>query len=165
MTLPGTFDNMKTIQLTQGKVAIVDDDDFEMLNAYKWFAHKQGDRFYARRNTSIRNGAKRTAIGMHRVIMRTPVGFETDHVNGDGLDNRRDNLRIATSSQNKMNRGSRRDNKLGVKGVSRSRGRFRAVIQINGNYKLIGVFLTIEAASAAYQLAAQKLFGEFAHVA
>ena len=163
MTLPGTFDNMKTIQLTQGKVAIVDDKDFEALNAHKWLASKNGYRFYAQRK--FMNGCKWKTIMMHRVIMNAPDGFEIDHINGDGLDNRRDNLRVATRAQNSVNAGSHRDSKLGIRGVSPERGKYRASIRIDGKNKHLGRFHNVGDAIAAYQSAAKEHHGEFAHVA
>jgi hypothetical protein len=154
---------MKTIQLTQGKVALVDDEDFEALNQFRWYADKaHGNRFYACRDD--RDGAKQTKIYMHAHIIQTPRKMHTDHINGEGLDNRRANLRVATPSQNLMNRGSNKNSKLGVKGVSPHRRRYMAMIKINGKSKYLGLFLTIEAASAAYQAASQQVHGEFAKI-
>jgi len=84
----------KEIPLTQGKVALVDAEDYDMLMKWKWFAHKDGNVFYA--TFSLKKDPvtkKRSKLWMHRVIMQTPDGMQTDHINGDGLDNRRKNLR------------------------------------------------------------------------
>ena len=88
---------MKEILLTQGKVAVVDDVDYEQLSRYKW----QFDR-YAYRTIVLDNGKKRS-IRMHRAIMQPPKGLVVDHINGDKLDNRRSNLRVVEYSVNSMN--------------------------------------------------------------
>src|SRR3989304_2105986 len=89
---------MKEIQLSQGKVALVDDEDFEMLNRYKWSAMRGANTYYAYTHIILESG-KRTSIAMHRVIMQTPVGYETDHRDRNGLNNQRFNLRICTHSK------------------------------------------------------------------
>jgi hypothetical protein len=151
---------MKTITLTQGNVAIVDDDDYKMLIAHRWFTMKSGNQFYAVRNEN--NGKKRRLIMMHRVILLTPKGMDTDHISGDGLDNRRANLRVATRTQNNINRAASKNNKLNTKGVILHQGKYRAEIRFNGKNQYLGSFLTIAEAAAAYQSAAEKLYGEFA---
>lgn len=103
---------MKQIPLTKGRFAIVDDEDFEELNRYKWYSDHKG---YAARNSPYVNG-KRHVIWMHRVIAGTPAGMETDHINGIKNDNRRSNLRIATTVQNAMNRGLSKNNTSGYRG-------------------------------------------------
>jgi hypothetical protein len=150
---------MKTIPLTKGKVAIVDDEDFEALSAHKWYAIKGGTRFYA-----VRSSGKPTKIKMHRAIMQPRDGMDIDHISGDGLDNRRENLRVATRSQNMMNVGVRKNNNLGVKGVRLHQGKYEARIQINGRLKYLGRFPAIPEAAAAYAAAAQIHHGEFARV-
>jgi len=92
---------MKEIQLTQNKVALVDDEDFEYLNQFKWCAAKLSGIFYAVRNAP-RDG-KRYMYFMHRVIMQTPDGMQTDHKSGETLDNRRCNLRVCSVMQNGHN--------------------------------------------------------------
>ena len=95
---------MKEIKLTQGKVALVDDRDYEALNCFKWYVTNPiKTRSYAVRSQQISPNV-REKLRMHRVILQTPHGLLTDHINGNGLDNRRENLRIVTSSQNSMNR-------------------------------------------------------------
>lgn len=86
---------MKEIPLTQGKVALVDDEDCERLNQFKWYALKRPNTWYAVRNVWVEN--KRTAISMHREIMDASRGQEIDHKNGDGLYNLKVNLRFCTS--------------------------------------------------------------------
>src|SRR5574343_411505 len=93
---------MKEIQLSQGKVAIVDDEDYDYLNQWKWYAaERKCGIWYATRN--IRKDGKVRIIPMHRVILNTPKGMDTDHINGDGLDNRRSNLRSCTHMENICN--------------------------------------------------------------
>jgi hypothetical protein len=101
---------MREIPLTQGKVAIVDDVDFESLNERKWFAARRPNTFYAMRNGSRQGGGRRGPPElMHRVILARKLGRvldpreKPDHWNGDGLDNQRDNLRLATHAQNCRN--------------------------------------------------------------
>jgi len=152
---------MKLIPLTKGKFAKVDDEDFECLSQYRWFYHHTG---YAGRNIRI-DGEHRT-ITMHRVIVRTPPGMDTDHINGDKLDNRRENLRICSHTENVRNQPVRSNNTSGYKGVSfysRSR-KWRANIYVGHMQRNLGYFVTPEEAAQAYDKAARILFGEFARL-
>ena len=97
---------MRKIELTKGKYALVDDDDFEYLNQWKW---------YFNAGYAVRGCPKR--ILMHRVILNTPNNMISDHINRDKLDNRRSNLRVATPSLNNFNTKTRIDNKSGIKGI------------------------------------------------
>jgi len=92
----------KTIPLSQGYEATVDDEDFEYLNQFKWNVRIVYGTQYAKRNITTAIG-KKTTVNMHREIMKAPKNFMIDHVNGNGLDNRKENLRISTRSQNLMN--------------------------------------------------------------
>lgn len=150
---------MKEIKLTQGKVALVDDADFEMLSQYKWHVIKQPARgcYIASTYSKI----KRSAVQMHRLIMKTPKGMDTDHINGDTLDNRRSNLRICTRSQNQMNKCRARNNTSGFKGVSRSGKKWMAYIKINRKLKHLGVFKDKLEAHQAYIAACKKYHGEY----
>lgn len=156
---------MKHIPLTQGKFAIVDDEDFDWLSQWKW-CFNQG---YAARTQNIGtfNGKeKKIGIQMHRLILGTPNGVETDHHDGDGLNNQRDNLREATSSQNQMNRASKINSTSLFKGVSWSRHKKRWVAQITINKKVtyIGSFRNEVDAAKAYNEAAIIHYGEFARL-
>lgn len=143
-----------------GKFALVDDDDYEYLSQYKWRCDATG---YAR--YSVYSKPKRTilTILMHRLILNTPDGFDTDHINGDRLDNRRSNLRLATCQQNSAN--SRGHGRASIfKGVGFQHGLWRAQIGIDQNVRHLGVFATQRAAAQAYNEAATQYFGEFARL-
>jgi len=100
-TVMPTSDDTRLIPLTQGKVAIVDAADYDWLNQWKWYASKEGRVFYAiRRDNDC--GGRDIKVRMHRVILGVPTGLEGDHINGDGLDNRRANLRTVTKQQNSL---------------------------------------------------------------
>jgi hypothetical protein len=150
---------MKNIQLTQGKVAIVDDADFEWLSQWPWFfstgyAIRREGKLFGRKN-----------IMMHRLIMNTPEGMDTDHINGDKLDNRRENLRVCTRSQNMQNTTRRSDNTSGYKGVDwdKENGKWRAEIKVDSRRINLGRYDSAEEAALAYDRAAREYHGEFAN--
>jgi hypothetical protein len=151
------------VTLTRGYEAIIDAADVPLVEGWNWHAVPEWSTFYARR-TDYKNGKK--TVQMHRVIINCPDGFEVDHINGDGLNNRRFNLRIATKSQNQSNRGPQVDNKSGIKGVywCKSKLKWVAGIKLNKVRRALGVFDTPEAAHAAYIAASKKLHGEFGRV-
>lgn len=153
---------MIRIPLTQGEFALIDDADFEQVNKYGWFAHKCGHRFYA--NRSFYRDRQKITESMHRMILGLRPDQATDHINGDSLDNRRTNLRIATLSQNQHNRKPNKESASKYKGVSRTCGNssWRAQIRIKGEKMHLGSFLIEEEAAQAYDEAALKYFGEFA---
>lgn len=147
---------MKLIPLTQGQSVQVDDEDYEYLSQFKWYAHReQSGVYYAKRKVNV-DGVKKT-LPMHRVIMNTPDGMVCDHVNHVTLDNRRSNLRNCTYGQNNMNKTTR--NKCGYLGVY-----VIASITVNGKNVHLGTFETMEDAAKAYDDAAKKYFGEFANL-
>ena len=150
------------IELTRGKVAIVDDEDYKELSELKWFANKIGNTFYA--VCTFNGGAFKCTKYMHRVILDAPSDMCVDHIDGNGLNNCRSNLRLSTKSQNGANRGKQADNTSGFKGViwySRCR-KWRAQIKINGKNKFLDSFDSPEDAARAYDEAARKFFGGFA---
>lgn len=146
----------KTIPLTQGKVAIVDDCDYAELSKYKWCFHKR----YAIRNVKANGKCKQ--VYMHRVIAGTPDGMETDHVNGDSLDNRRCNLRWATTAQNQANRRIDGDNRSGYKGVYFHARSGKWMARLSDRY--LGIHETPQGAAVAYNRAAQSVYGEYARI-
>jgi len=151
------------IPLTKGYEAIIDASDLELVSQYKWHAvvsKKTGD-VYAVTTSVGQRGSKR--IKMHRLLLGMPRQH-VDHHNGDTLDNRRENLRTATVSQNQMNRRPNRRSASGFKGVSlhKRSGRWQAEIQKDGKKMFLGSFGTPELAALAYDSAARELFGEFA---
>lgn len=150
---------MKTIYLNTGELTFVDDEDFAFINQWRWAENKGG---YAQRGSSV-NGKKVTVL-MHRVIMGAKKGQSIDHVNGDGFDNRKVNLRIATQSQNMHNRKMGKNNTSGYKGVSWSEQakKWRAMICHNRKPLSLGMFNSAREAAIAYNHAATELFGEFA---
>ncbi len=152
----------KLIPLTQGKFTIVDAEDYEWLSKYKWHVDKGDSTDYAARSIAGKN------FRMHREILNAPEGLLVDHRNHNGLDNRRENLRLCTASENNMNRRpSKRANKSSrFKGVSwdKRRRRYQAYIQQNGKTVRIGRFKSEIAAAKAYDKKAKELFGEFAYL-
>ena len=155
---------MKQISLTQGHFAVVDDDDFKTLSVFKWYAAKTtkaGD-FYAVRG--IRRRGTYQNVRMHRVIMSAKTGEVVDHRNHNTLDNRKDNLRLVTNSQNAMNRkGANINSRTGIRGVyfDNVEKKFRATIRVDGRQKSIGRFRTIKAAAIAWDKAKNDFYGEY----
>jgi hypothetical protein len=156
----------KEIQLTQGQVAIVDDEMYDYLNQWKWYASKQKNgKFYAERKITV--NSLRKSIIMHRLIINnTDIKLHTDHINGITLDNRKINLRICTNSQNQMNKKTQINNKNGFKGVSynKEKKKYEVNITLNGNKIFLGRHLNIIEAAKSYNEAAIKYFGEFANL-
>lgn len=151
---------MREIQLTKGKVALVDDEDYEELAQYKWCVTHYG--YAVRSGWSIRPGSM---ILMHREIMGNPVDREIDHINGDKLDNRQSNLRIVTKRQNLFNKPVRSDSKLGVKGVRlRQRAKTAPKFEARLAGRNIGTFDTLIEAARAYDIQAKIVHGEYARL-
>jgi hypothetical protein len=157
---------VKHIQLTQGKVAIIDDKDFKKVSQFKWCVYRSATkRFYAVRNVRLANGKQRT-LYMARFITGLDFGDprEADHKDHEAtLDNRRKNLRV-TLGQNQQNCGLLSTNTSGVKGVhwNKELERWKATIGVKGKKIHLGYFLTRKAARAAYDAAAIEHHGEFA---
>jgi hypothetical protein len=155
---------MRKIPLTQGKFALVDDEDYGYLIQWRWqyYLTKGSSTGYASRGVQKDNVRK--IIKMHRVILREINDLHIDHINGNGLDNRKSNLRYATRAQNRSN--SMSNNKNGFKGVTKKIGRvskpYCAQIRSNGKQYNLGYFKTPKEAHEAYKKAAIELHGEFA---
>lgn len=151
-------DEIRLIALTQGKVAIVDKEDYEWLSRYKWYASESGGKFYACRKN-------RRAVYMHREIVGAPKGMVVDHIDGNELNNRRSNLRVCTVSQNHQNR-RRTGGRSKYKGVhlDKKLNKWVAAITLKGRYFHIGYFDDEREAARAYDKKATALFGEFAYL-
>jgi hypothetical protein len=156
---------MKTIQLTKGFSCIVDDEDFEALSLRSWCALVLKGVTYAKRGTG--DGPTARVILMHRQILGiTDRSMLVDHIDGNGLDNRRANLRVATKSQNAQNqRAKAAGTSSRFKGVYwwTLRGKWCAGAKLNGKHHSFGSFEIEEDAARAYDEGARTLFGEFAH--
>jgi len=155
---------MKQIPLTQGKVALVDDADFEELNQWKWYAVWDGWHWYAIR--CEQNGGRKQTIYMHRQIMGAARDQQIDHRNRTGLDNQRGNLRFCTTGQNAMNRKKRAGCSSRYKGVTwyKLYGKWMAYIKRRGKQTTLGYFDEELDAALAYNEAATEYFGEFARL-
>ena len=159
---------MKKIPLTQGQFALVDDDDYDYLMQWKWYAHySHGTKsFYVRRHgRKSEYDTSRPTMHMARVIMNAQKGEYVDHRDHNTLDNQRSNLRVCTNSQNSMNRGPTKSNTSGYKGVvwDKSTNKWHARIQVNERVHHLGLFTSKHDAGRAYNLASMMYHGEFAY--
>lgn len=141
------------VELVKGGTALCDIADAELVRQYRWYLSTHKDRRYAL------TWLKGESISMHRLLL--PGVAEVDHRNGDGLDNRRNNLRACTRSQNMANASYRRG-VSGYRGVTRYRRRWRAQITVNRKCHHVGTYDTPEEAARAYDARALEAFGEFA---
>lgn len=144
--------------LARGQVALVDERDLGLVSGRRWWAAYRGtsEVLYARGWIDGR------CVLMHRFILSPGPGQCVDHINGDGLDNRRDNLRLADTLGNSRNTRKRKAGKSAYKGVTKSKNRWTARIQVDGSSVFLGSFLTEAEAALAYNEAAAGAFGEFA---
>jgi hypothetical protein len=154
--------NLAYVPLTQGLEAIIDAKDAKLVKHRNWFASVNGRNRYAL--SKLPTECK--PISIHRFLMKPEEGYVIDHINGDGLDNRRENLRLANSAQNAWNSRIAKNNTSGFKGVTfnKREGRWRAKISHDGKRINIGTYDTAELASAAYEGAARALFGAYARI-
>lgn len=144
---------------------MVDDDDYEKVSQFKWFYVQQRDGGYAKRYVRLVNGRQEYQAMHHLVWGAVPVGFEIDHVDRNGINNQRHNLRLATRQQNNVNRrtvNGRKTSKYRGVSLSRETQKWRASITVEKRSIYLGTFREEEAAARAYNSAAQQFFGKFA---
>ena len=155
---------MKEIQLSQGKVAIVDDEDYDYLIHKRWHCNLMNGKYYSRSYQLIND--RYSIISMHRFIMKPAKGVFVDHINGDGLDNRKCNLRLCSIAENNCNRLKNKNNTSGYKGViwHKMANKWQAYIKYQNKKIYIGLFYNIEDAAIAYNRAALKYHGNFANL-
>jgi hypothetical protein len=156
---------VKEVPLTRGYVALVDDEDYPIAAAHKWYARDGGGQaVYARTNVRLPDG-RTTTVDLHRLIVQAAPGTEWDHVNGIGTDCRRSNLRPCTHQQNHGNRPAQAGTSR-YRGVSfrRRRGLWGASIGFDGRSRWLGYFRSEEEAARAYDAAARHYFGAFARL-
>ncbi len=155
---------MKQIKLTQGKFALVDDEDYEELSKHKWYALKGRYTFYAQRWRPALKG-KQIPIIMHRLLMNAEKKCDmVDHRDGNGLNNQKENLRHCSNRENSRNRKIQANNTSGYKGVSwhKRDGKWNVNINVNQKKTHLGYFTCLIKAAKAYDAAAVKYYGEFA---
>lgn len=154
---------MKTIPLTKGMVALVDDEDFSLVSKYRWYATiSENGRYYAKRRTNAKH-----QVYLHREIMKASLGVEIDHIDGNGLNNQKSNLRYCIRRQNAMNTTKRKPS-----ATSRHKGvcwdkrckKWTSKINPNGRTINLGLFENEIDAAIAYNKAAMKHFGEYARL-
>jgi hypothetical protein len=157
---------MKEIKLTQDYVALVDDEDYERINQYKWFAHiSRNVAVYAVRTINI-SKTKKISQKMHRFVLGiTDSTTQVDHIDHNTLNNQKINLRKATFQQNSCNKKKPSTNLSGFKGVcwNPSANKWQASIKVNQKCIYLGIFADSLEAACAYDMAAVKHFGMFAH--
>lgn len=155
---------MKEIPLSQGRVALVDDEDFDRLRIFKWFAAQVRNSHLCYAVRRLPKGSKRQQISMHRELVQATSNRFVDHKNGNGLDNRKTNLRICRSGQNVSNSKLWKTNHSGYRGVSWKKDRKKWAVEITHNWKQItlGDFTSRHVAALVYDLWALDLRGEFA---
>lgn len=163
---PPLFPSYREIRLTQGKVALVDIDDYERVSSFAWNAYYDRHVWYGRRTTRWKDGdaKKQATILLHRFIMRLEAGDRrvVDHINGNGLDNRRANLRVCTNAENSRNSRLRQHTARELRGVMPlPSGNWGAQICVNYRKIFLGTFSSKKEAHAAYCDAATKYHGRF----
>lgn len=151
---------MTIIKAQNGAEILIDAENFDVFSRWVW----RTSSGYACASLFDRTTKKAFDFKMHRIVANTPDGFDTDHINGNTLDNRRANLRVCSHAENMRNRRTGRNNKLGLKGVHQRHGcsTFRAMIYVNRKKIDLGSFSDMAAAAEAYDRAALAYHGIFA---
>lgn len=149
---------MKLIPLSKGQHAIVDDEDYDAMNSVKWYTYECFYTFYAMRTVRM-GGGKKKSFHMHRMINKTPDGMLTDHINGNGLDNRKENLRSVSHKENMVNCARNTPKRPKYRGISwhKSNYKWYAQITIDSKNIYIGSFHNQEEAASAYNEFREKV--------
>jgi hypothetical protein len=156
---------MKEIKLTQGYLALVDDDDFDKLSRYKWHVKTPKGSIYAARTINV-HGKLKTVL-MHRQILNVPDNLQIDHIDHNGLNCQKHNMRICTINENLWNKRSKGKSKYhGVSFIYNTDGKkyIKAQICKNKKYEYLGTYKTEELAARGYDIRAKELFGEYANL-
>ena len=158
--------NVAYVALNDGREAVIDATDAARIGQFNWFANPWDRGFYAMRRDWQKGQGFSIPILMHRVILNASVGLQVDHINSDGLDNRRANLRLATAKQNAANSRIKTTNRSGLKCVHWSNERNKWRVQIVDDGKRIhgGYFADKATAEAVAKNLIQSIHGEFARV-
>lgn len=153
------------IPLPCGRVALIDEQDAVAVRGYSWWANPKRSNIYVS-TQAPRCGGRRPLIYLHRLIMAPPPGLVVDHIDGNGLNNLRNNLRLCSPSENCINRriGKNAAGYKGVRPMSGAVGRFYAHITRDRTLYYLGAFATAEQAARAYDAAAIELHGAFARL-
>ena len=154
---------MIEIELTRGMVTLIDDEAIGLISGYKWCANRIGRTFYAMTNVRLNSG-KKTSIYMHRKIMVPSLGLVVDHLDGDGLNNTRKNLRVCTRGENAGRQKPQIGRTSRFKGVSwhKDRNKWESYIHFGGKKSLLGYFHSEREAATAYNEAAIGILGRLA---
>lgn len=152
----------KEIQLANGKVCLVDDGDYKMLSMYGWYAKENSNTTYV--YTQLHKNKTRRTVHIHQMLLLPPDGYVVDHINGNGLDNRRSNLRLCTQSQNRMNSKKSNRNNAGIKGVgwSKDNNKWYAYITFEKVMRNLGHYINKDEAINARKQAEEKYYKEYA---
>lgn len=153
---------MKYINLTKNKRTVIDDEDYEYLNQFKWHFSSR----YAMRKIWLKDEKRYKSIPMHRLILNNPKNLDIDHIDGDGLNNQKSNLRACTHAQNLINRPKQKNNTSGFKGVYWNKwvNKWFASIMVNQKSINLGFCSSKEEAAKIYNDAAIKYFGNYAYL-
>ena len=156
---------MKEILLTQGKIALVDDEDYDRVNAFKWHTENYNNRLYAKRGILI-NGKLKTQRMHQFIIGENVLKLDIDHIDNNGLNNQKNNLRLCTHSQNMMNQEKQKNRSTKYKGVSfhKRDNIYQSNIRSNGKLIYLGSFISEIEAAKEYDKKAKELFGDFARL-
>jgi len=155
---------MKKIELTQGYFTLVDDEDFEWLSMFSWRVSRTRLVNYARTSKYNKTTKKVDSANMHRIILNAPENMEVDHIDGNGLNNQKCNLRFATRSQNTCNIKKVYGN-VSFRGVHKTpNNTYRAMISVKGKKKHVGTYKSAIEAAISYDKAAKDTYGEFAQL-